>query len=272
MTPLASETSFLPLPDENVFGHRKKLDFIRAHIFDFVKNHPEKNVRVLDAGCSNGQFVTFHLGDTGAKVVAVDIHEPSIEYAKEHNPYPETITFLATDVDSLPAEEKFDIVVLADILEHLENPGALLDSVKGRLNEGGIILLSIPNGYGPFEIENALDRRGCLLPCYWMFALVSGIWGMLTGRKKGESGKAVDLPYASECTHVQFWTFGRFLQLLNAHGLKVAEWKKGPWMGALVTSTWWGRSGRFCRWNACIGNSLPLWMVSTWVFKIEVDD
>ena len=55
--------------------------------------------------------------------------------------------------------EKFDIVVLSDILEHLEHSENLLNEVKNILSPHGIILISIPNGYGPFEIENFILRK-----------------------------------------------------------------------------------------------------------------
>jgi SAM-dependent methyltransferase len=269
VTPPSPQESRTPLPDENVFGHRKKLDFIRKHISEYVESHHDQKVRILDVGCSNGQYVTIHLGDLGAEILAIDIHEPSIGYAIDHNPYPEIITFRTASIDDLPSDEKFDIVVLADILEHIENPGAFLDSIRERLRDGGIVLVSIPNGYGPFEIESALDRRGCLTWSYIVFLLLSHLRDFVRDHRRGQAAKEPELPYASECGHVQFWTSRRFSALLNKHGFRITRRRNGPWLGALCTSTWWGRSSAFCLWNAEMGDLIPSFMASTWFFALE---
>ena len=256
------------LPDENVFGHRKKLEFLRRRVMEYVNRRPDRRIRLLDIGCSNGQLVTIHLGDLGVDIVAIDPHEPSIEYARAHNPYPHIITFQKATIEDLSPDERFDIIVMADVLEHLENPGDLLREARRRLDEGGLILASIPNGYGPFEIENALDKRGCLAPSYWIFRMLSRLKPIFSGGKRAIYNLA-ETPYAFECGHVQFWTLNRFKKLAEKCGMRIVERRNGPWMGALCTSTWWGRSRRFCAWNARIGDLLPSFMVSTWYFVIE---
>jgi len=255
---------------ENVFGHRKKLEFLRSKISECVGQQPGRALRLLDVGCSNGQYVTIHLGDLGVSILAIDPHEPSIRYAREHNPYPETIEFRVATVDQLPEDEKFDIVVMGDVLEHLENPGALLDSVRQRLTADGIVLVSIPNGWGPFEIENALDKRGCLAPSYLLFRALCALKGFLTRRGRVPKRADREAAYAHECGHVQFWTLGAFRRLLADHGFEIGEMRKGPWLGALCTSTWWGRSRRFCLWNARMGDFLPSWAVSAWYFAARL--
>jgi len=257
------------LPPENVFGHRKKLDFLRDWIGAHVRANPDRRIRVLDVGCSNGRYVTVHLGDLGVEITAIDPHQPSIEFARENNPHPESITFEVATVGDLPPQRSFDIIVLADVLEHLDYPAETLDAVKMRMVEDGIILASIPNGCGPFEVESSLDRRGCLAPSYWLFDLLSGIKGKL-GRRKRDGENVSPLPYAHECGHVQFWTLQSFRRLVESHGLKIVARRNGPWLGALCTSTWFGRSNWFCGWNARAGDYLPSWCVSTWYFRIEI--
>jgi 2-polyprenyl-3-methyl-5-hydroxy-6-metoxy-1,4-benzoquinol methylase len=261
----------LPLPSENVFGHRKKLDFLRRQIGDYIASHPGRKIRILDAGCSNGQYVTIHLGDLNTEIIAVDPHKPSIEYARAHNPYPDTISFLVGTERDLPPEECFDIIVMADVLEHLENPGELLDSARNRLKNEGLILVSIPNRHGPFEMEKALDRKGCLIPAWWIFNLASATKKLLVSRRSAKREASKDIPYADECGHVQFWTLGNFNRLLTMHGLRITSFRKGSWLGTVYTSRWLDRSRIFCRWNAAVADYLPSCCVSTWYFKIEID-
>ncbi len=50
----------------------------------------------------------------------------------------------STWASSLGGEE-FDAVVLADVLEHLQDPGALLRKVRDLLTPGAVVVASIPN-------------------------------------------------------------------------------------------------------------------------------
>lgn len=63
-------------------------------------------------------------------------------------------------VDAMEAgdwDAPFDVVVCADVLEHLARPEALLDRIRGWLRDGGTLLVSLPN------IANVSIRLGLLL-------------------------------------------------------------------------------------------------------------
>jgi glycosyltransferase involved in cell wall biosynthesis len=93
--------------------------------------------RVLDVGCGRGE-----LGHTlrrrGHYVAGVDRQAPAFELDE----------FVVADLsEGLPAslDGRFDVVILADVLEHLVNPLALLCDAKARLAPGGTLLVSLPN-------------------------------------------------------------------------------------------------------------------------------
>ena len=44
-------------------------------------------------------------------------------------------------------EEKFDVIVLGEILEHLDAPGYCLRNISNMLNKDGIIVVTVPNPY-----------------------------------------------------------------------------------------------------------------------------
>ena len=49
------------------------------------------------------------------------------------------------DAQRLTYHEKFDTIILGEIIEHLENPGACLEGCRRALKPGGRIILSTPN-------------------------------------------------------------------------------------------------------------------------------
>lgn len=98
---------------------------------------------VLDVGCSTGNFGEALEQLKGCTVTGVDLNENDIEEAGRR------ITAAHVfDISGPGAREKlgtFDVVVFADVIEHLPDPRATLKSVHGLLNEGGIVVYSIPH-------------------------------------------------------------------------------------------------------------------------------
>ena len=105
-----------------------------------------KDNRVLEIGAGPGS-VTKHLQATGnCKVVALEIDESAIVLLK---PYCEKVYRAdlndASWPDLLGEDGKFDVVVAGDVLEHVYDPWATLEAMKGLINEDGYIIVSLPH-------------------------------------------------------------------------------------------------------------------------------
>lgn len=99
--------------------------------------------RVLDLGCRDGTL-TRHFLD-GNTVVGADIDSEALEFArKEYG-----IEAYRVDLNSaLPfPEESFDVVVLAETLEHLPYPTITLSEVKRVLRSRSIFIGNVPLAY-----------------------------------------------------------------------------------------------------------------------------
>lgn len=96
--------------------------------------------RVLDVGCSDGQFAALARRQ-GHTVTGVDLvkHE-SIGERVDH--------FVEADLnDGLPAEvgDGYRVIVAGDVLEHVIDPRHLLTDIAGRLGPDGEVHVSVPN-------------------------------------------------------------------------------------------------------------------------------
>jgi glycosyltransferase involved in cell wall biosynthesis len=95
--------------------------------------------RVLDVGCSDGQFGAL-VRAQGHQVVGVDIvkHDGVAERLDD---------FVEADLErGLPGTgDPYDVVVAADVLEHVTDPARLLGDKTAALAPGGRILVSVPN-------------------------------------------------------------------------------------------------------------------------------
>ncbi len=119
--------------------------------------------KILDLGCSSG-LLSERLRDIGHKVTGVDVMELAGVTDR-------TDQFFKADLnEGIPPEvgSDFDIVLAADVLEHLVNPGALMSQVREVLSDDGVALFCVPNiahWYPRFRSTLGMfdyDQRGIL--------------------------------------------------------------------------------------------------------------
>ncbi len=125
---------------------------------DLVDLLPKGIERVLSVGCGAAiteRFLKVNLGIP--LVVGIEINPLIAERARE------TLDIvLVGDAESveLPFPPRyFDLILYADILEHLRDPWSLLRIHRGYLDDSGWILLSIPNVRFYYVIANLILGR-----------------------------------------------------------------------------------------------------------------
>lgn len=75
-----------------------------------------------------------------------DIDEEVIETARLLNQHKKNRQFQVCNVErALPANEKFDIIVISEVLEHLNDDEKVLKKTRNLLSNEGILILTVPN-------------------------------------------------------------------------------------------------------------------------------
>ncbi len=99
---------------------------------------------VLDIGCGNPQKLRAYVYPFVDRIVGVDLFEIINKISVEFG------TWISCDLekDKLELEEKFDIIVVADVIEHIKNVKNLFDIIKRHAHKGTFILISTPNRVG----------------------------------------------------------------------------------------------------------------------------
>ena len=118
---------------------------------DYILNESEilkyDNLNVLDIGCSNG-FKTKLLFDKYSNIkhiTGVDIDENAINEAKINFKNNNRYTFELKSIDDLDNHKKYDIIYLSYVLQHLQNPKKVLNSLRNKLSDKGIIIIKVPD-------------------------------------------------------------------------------------------------------------------------------
>jgi SAM-dependent methyltransferase len=240
---------------ENTYGVTKRLAFVSKAIEAFNSRS------VLDIGCGSGQLLTLPLACAFPDVVftGVDSDLRSIESAQK-NTSAANITFkLSSEFSS---DEQFDLVIASEVIEHVEAPKEFLSDLTRRLRPGGKIVLTLPNGYGPYEIASFVEA---LLRLCGVLTVLRSIRNMLRRDRRQVSGP-VDSYAVSP--HINFFSINVIRRLIAACGLKELEFRSRTWLCGfgfdhiLVGERW-------IHLNAEIADRLPACMASDWMFVLE---
>lgn len=170
VTPLPSAADFDLMYDADNYhavhyaecGSRPEIE----ESLDFLAPKAAAGSRLLDFGCGNGDFLLAAV-QRGFLCQGVEQGDSSIALAAERSGAP---------VGTLEAVEasgqRFDIIHMADVLEHLPDPAAMLRRLEGMLAPGG-----------RFFLEGPLERQSSLV--YWFAAATKRIRRLLGHREPG---------------------------------------------------------------------------------------
>jgi 2-polyprenyl-3-methyl-5-hydroxy-6-metoxy-1,4-benzoquinol methylase len=107
----------------------------------FIKKYIKNGDIVLDVGCASG-----YLGTTCPDNIFYGVDGNAEAVAEAKKVYKDAKLINLNDVPSQPVfEEKFDVIVFADILEHLLYPEDILKHFKYYLKPEGRVVVSLPN-------------------------------------------------------------------------------------------------------------------------------
>lgn len=153
-----------------------------------------KNKKVLEFGCSYGYMSEILINEFNCQVVGVEIDE---EAAIKANQICQKV--IVGDVEQLVFDEVFDnqyfdVIIFADVLEHLKDPWSVLKDVSKLLTQDGFIIASLPNvAYGGVIID------------------------LLQGKFNYRSLGILDN------THLRFFTRNSMIELFESSGYYISE-------------------------------------------------
>ncbi len=143
---------------ENIFHLKKKKENLyRFKNAKVIKNRLPlikklvENKTVLDIGSvqhvssfeSNPNFLFKFLTKHAKKVVGIDKVEEEVKKLREKG-----YNILVGDAESMKLNQKFDVIMAGNVIEHLSNPGIFLRNMKNHLKDDGKIIITTDNEGG----------------------------------------------------------------------------------------------------------------------------
>jgi 2-polyprenyl-3-methyl-5-hydroxy-6-metoxy-1,4-benzoquinol methylase len=99
----------------------------------------EQGERVLDIGCGYGAVAYSLATQAGALVTGIDLNEDNIVKAQARFQHP-NLSFVHGDARASLPSGAWDVVVLSNILEHLEHRVSFLADIQRRINPSRILI------------------------------------------------------------------------------------------------------------------------------------
>ncbi len=162
--------------------------------------------RLLDLGCNEGRGLSLYAAN-GYAVEGLEINDKAAALARQRG-----FTVHTTPLSEFEPAAPYDVVVLANVLEHALDPVAMLGQVCRLLRPGGQVWISCPNSeslwrqvferawinwhvpfhlwhFSPGTLEEVLARAGLRLtekqtftPALWLAQSCLSRWGSQNGR------------------------------------------------------------------------------------------
>ena len=122
-----------------------------------------RGMRVLDLGCvmhdpaayASRYFLHRAIAEVAADVTGLDLHAEGVENLRSLG-----FNAVVGNAEKFAFDDKFDVIVAGDIIEHLNNLDGFLTSVRGALKPGGLLIVQTPNPWHwRFIVKSALKSE-----------------------------------------------------------------------------------------------------------------
>ena len=104
-----------------------------------------QNTSILDIGCGGG-LISEPLSRLGANVTGIDASKKNIQVASLHSKKNNLkIKYIQSSPEQMNTDEKFDVILNLEIVEHVENLDLYLNSCSSLLKKGGVMFTATIN-------------------------------------------------------------------------------------------------------------------------------
>ena len=122
-----------------------------------------QNTSLLDIGAANGYFVELAKSQ-GFSSVGIEVSQSAVDWAAKLGR-----NVICSAIEEYIPNEKFQIVTILDVLEHLENPKDALLKIAALLNTDGLLVVNVPDQGSLFARICRMKWHAYLPPEHWYY-------------------------------------------------------------------------------------------------------
>lgn len=132
----------------------KYLESQNEKLFTYLP--PLQGLKVCEIGVGKGALLELILKENPAKLVGVDVSRPYLKTIKSK--FEANLELILANAENIPFANEFDVIIAADIIEHVFNVGDFLTSVNRALKLNGHFIVKTPHNE---DINGYSKLRGC---------------------------------------------------------------------------------------------------------------
>jgi SAM-dependent methyltransferase len=109
---------------------------------------------LYDKLISEGIWVHSNIADVASDITGIDYLEEDVKIIKEKYNY-EGFFGDANHLENVKLDRTFDVIVCGELIEHITNPGLMLDGVKRFMHPGSVLIITTPNKWANYYFRLA---------------------------------------------------------------------------------------------------------------------
>jgi len=236
---------------ENIYGSSKRLEWFVSHL------SPKDSI--LELGCGTGFMICLPLFKLGYNAQGLDLDTQSIEYGqnifKEEGLDPTRLHVM----DLKDMNEKFDAIIASEILEHLETNelSQTLKIIYDKLNPGGKLLVTVPNGFGWFEMDAFIWNKLSLQTIFEKTGLTEVIYQFKKFFLKERINHPPHPSTLSNSPHRQRFSLKGIIKLLKQNHFEVEDTTGSVLLSGPLMNVFFHGVSPFIRANCALGTAFP---------------
>jgi SAM-dependent methyltransferase len=127
------------------------------------------NRKVMHVGCTDApltktkatrkQLLHQKLAAVCKELIGVDLDLASLDYLRKEHGITNLYCHNIENLDSFPNQEKVDVLMAGEVLEHLNNVGLFFENCRTRLQKDGVVLVTVPNALSIKRMMSSLVKR-----------------------------------------------------------------------------------------------------------------
>lgn len=180
------------------------------------KNFNLNGKRILDFGSGMGSMPLWYKSNWDCEVTCIDIDKNHLEISKKlfENFGVKDIKLECRDITKHPLQEKFDFIVLTDVVEHIDLNilPDILKQLENALAKGGKIFVSFPPWQGPYasHVEHIIGFKWC------QFIPDSILIPIIKKRNRDLAG-SIEKTLVDAYLGLNKMTFGKLMNIISIH-------------------------------------------------------
>ncbi|MCE9552048.1 MAG: methyltransferase domain-containing protein [Planctomycetes bacterium] len=232
----------------------KKLGYIYEAIEEQarLRGTSINELRILEVACGEGG-ITLPMASLGCPVRAFDLDSGAAELTQQRGVEKGFSNLTVTTDNGFTFYDgtQYDLVIVSEVINQVSEPDRFIENIARSMKEEALLIVTLPNGYGPWQVKNRVDPRNWLRK--------SNLLRAALGKRTYHSSRGVD-----SC---HYFTRRRLVDLFKKHSLHLVNMANSDSFFAMSSIT--RKNQRIGNLDVKLADALPFWAASGWYFSFR---